>query len=600
MIDNGWIMSYWGGHNGAVACFNYKTSILRVFEIEKLTGLKHLRPYEEVDSNRWSSMLREVCESMLNNEVPLQFEHVIGGIPESRGGYHITEKQLHEVGIEFNTYDILPEHHKAHAYTNIMHTDVDRAVIWAFDAAGDDGPNQFYTFDRYDEDGMIRKIPIYDDDWDGWSEKWFENLTPEESIIEKRRILRQNPGNSYWKRGAYSLGKIARNTYHTADLPGKIMGASAFGKSENIDTEKFLQEERELEDYVRYPERRSEMIERQSLISPFQGNSWIPPFNHKDLTFQEECDRSLFIQQRFEEETITRLESTDMIRLIKENGNTLLLSGGCALNVVMNQKLQEKYDIRIEVPPVPNDIGIAVGLVMRYVYQEGLISRETKVDTTFAGPYISENNWFDKTKDFSEELLEYKNRYINHHTIGDVNNVAQLLKDGHIVGMVQGRSECGLRALGARSILCDASYPDMKDKINKVKRREPYRPFAPMCKVEDAPKYFDSPWYDNLAHMNINVTVKEEYRNKLRSITHVDGTARLQTVDTDYPLVYNLLDAHGGVLLNTSFNVAGKPILNTFTDAFKILESSEMDYLVIYDHVNDKYAIFTSKLENGY
>jgi predicted NodU family carbamoyl transferase len=149
--------------------------------------------------------------------------------------------------------------------------------------------------------------------------------------------------------------------------------------------------------------------------------------------------------------------------------------------------------------------------------------------------------------------------------------------------------EHGPRALGNRSILCNPSIAKMKDILNaKVKHREYYRPFAPMVRLEDVSEYFE--WEGESRWMTFCPKVKKEWRKKLPSITHVDNTARIQTVTKEQnPWVYELLTKFKektgvGVLLNTSFNVNGKPILNTVRDAFHILGTSEMDGLVIEDN----------------
>ena len=602
MIDNGWLMAYHGGHNTSVACFNYKTKEFKVFEAEKLTGHKHLRMYEDHGGIRWANIAEEITCAMVANGVPLEFEHICAGLPEKNLHFHLDRDDLKHFGITCNTIEGFPGHHWCHAYTNIMFTQYDRAIIWAFDAYGDDGPQQFYSFDR-NRKNMVEHINIYDSDWDGWNEQWFID-NPGRGTLDyrKRKIKDHNIGSDYWRMGDYLLGKISRGTSFTDDIPGKVMGASAFGQG--YDRRKLWSEFISFRDGLKYKLRRNEFIGKQRVKNPFDGNNWMQSqvVSPNDLSFQEECNRSQFIQDTFETAVKTRLESTDMIRRIKEHDNIMLMSGGCSLNVVMNQKLQDLYDIKVEVCPQPNDVGIATGMLMRYVFENGLIPNDTRVDPTYAGPYVSDNNfWYRKEGvTFSDEMKMYKQQYEGFYEVADVHRVAELLREGNIIGMVQGPAEVGMRALGARSILCDASFPDMKDKINKVKRREPYRPFAPMCKVEDAPKYFESKFYDNLGHMNINVNVRDEYKDQLKSITHVDGTARLQTVDKKHRLIYGLLDAHGGVLLNTSFNVAGKPILNTFIEAFKILEQSEMDYLAILDHVKKQYVIFRPRLEHGY
>jgi carbamoyltransferase len=162
------------------------------------------------------------------------------------------------------------------------------------------------------------------------------------------------------------------------------------------------------------------------------------------------------------------------------------------------------------------------------------------------------------------------------------------LIEGKIVGIVQGQAEHGPRALGHRSIICNPSIPEMKDTLNaKVKNREWYIPFAPVVRLEDVSKYFefegDSRW------MSFCPKVREEWREKLAAITHVDFTARVQTVTKEQnEFLYNLLtefnDKTGiGVLLNTSFNVNGKPILSTYKDAFEIYNKTQLDCLLLED-----------------
>jgi carbamoyltransferase len=167
--------------------------------------------------------------------------------------------------------------------------------------------------------------------------------------------------------------------------------------------------------------------------------------------------------------------------------------------------------------------------------------------------------------------------------------LAQDLLEGKIVGVARGKAEHGARALGNRSILCNPSIPDMKDTLNeKVKHREWYRPFAPVVRLEDVSKYFE--WEGESRWMSFCPKVKEEWREKLAAITHIDGTARVQTVTREqnewlYDLLTEFDRINGvGVLLNTSFNVDGKPILSSIKDAFKILESTQMDGLVIENY----------------
>jgi carbamoyltransferase len=170
----------------------------------------------------------------------------------------------------------------------------------------------------------------------------------------------------------------------------------------------------------------------------------------------------------------------------------------------------------------------------------------------------------------------------------DMKEVVQDLSEGKIVGVVRGRSEHGPRALGNRSIICNPSFPEMKDILNaKVKHREWYRPFAPVVRLEDVNKYFE--WTTDSRWMSFAPVVKKRWRKKLAAITHVDNTARVQTVTREQnPWLYDLITAFEkktgvGVVLNTSFNVNGMPILTTLKDAFYVFEHTEMDTLIIED-----------------
>ena len=268
---------------------------------------------------------------------------------------------------------------------------------------------------------------------------------------------------------------------------------------------------------------------------------------------------------------------------IKKYNNNVVLCGGTALNVLANQKLRKTFpELNFYVPSNPHDGGLAFGALWHYLAKHEVIDRNN-YKITYSGAEIQDK------KNLSKIIDDYS----DWHKIVDLKFIATLLRQGKIIGFINGNSEIGPRALGNRSILADASFPDIKDKINvNVKRREVYRPFAPACIEEDAPKYFDSPTFDNMEAMQYVVDVKPEYQEKLSAITHADGTARLQVVKRENNEVfYDLIKEHGGVLLNTSFNLAGKPILNRYRDAIRFWRNSKLDCVVIRDD-NGKYHLF--------
>ena len=250
------------------------------------------------------------------------------------------------------------------------------------------------------------------------------------------------------------------------------------------------------------------------------------------------------------------------------------MTGGCALNVLVNEQLKKHTNRQIYVPPNPHDGSLSLGHMFLYK------KPEKNVNITYAGLPLTDKELF------PEYIEKYNARKI------DKKELAQLIKDGNIIGLVYGDSEVGPRALGNRSIVCDPNIREMKDILNtKVKFREWYRPFAPFCKKEDASKYFESRNFDNLEYMSYAPKVKDEYVENLPSITHIDNTARLQTVtEESHPEFYELLTEFGkisetNVLLNTSFNIRGYPILSSIEDALYALNNTKMDYVVIEDYL---------------
>jgi carbamoyltransferase len=253
----------------------------------------------------------------------------------------------------------------------------------------------------------------------------------------------------------------------------------------------------------------------------------------------------------------------------------IILVGGCALNIILNTRLKKELNRDIFVPPNPNDCGIASGLILNY------LKPNEPVDLTYSGVNV-----------LDEDLLM---NYVEDSWMKQL-NISEVINDlvsGKIIGVVRGNSEHGPRALGNRSIICYPIFRGMKDILNqKVKNREWYRPFAPVVRLEDVSKYFDfsgeSRW------MSFCPKVRDEWREKLSSITHVDGTARVQTVTREqnewlYDLLTELDKKTGiGVLLNTSFNVNGKPILSKYSDAINVYQNSNMDCLILENFYRKK------------
>lgn len=268
------------------------------------------------------------------------------------------------------------------------------------------------------------------------------------------------------------------------------------------------------------------------------------------------------------------------------NSKNLCLAGGVALNCVANSKILARTPFEgIFIQPAAGDAGGAVG-VAYHIYNSLLEHERNYISRdAFLGPEFTD-----------AEIAEYLDglgiRYTRHSREELIRETARLIGEQNVVGWFQGRMEWGPRALGNRSILADARNPENQSKVNlKIKFRESFRPFAPAVLLERSSEYFEidrpSPY------MLLTAQVRAEKRH-IPAVTHVDGSARLQTVERkDNPLFYDLIgefDRQTGcpLLINTSFNVRGEPIVCTPHDAFKCFMRTKMDYLVMGSYLLDK------------
>lgn len=266
----------------------------------------------------------------------------------------------------------------------------------------------------------------------------------------------------------------------------------------------------------------------------------------------------------------------------------LCIAGGTALNSVMNGKLLKEGPFKdIFVQPAANDAGTCIGSAY-YIYNSILNQpRNFVFNTAYLGPQFGneEIRTFLDNNGIQYQYFEKEDELLV--------NAAKLIADGNVIGWFQGRMELGPRALGARSILADPRRPDMQDILNlKVKHREGFRPFAPSVLEEYASEYFEcdrpSPY------MLFVVDVKKDKQKTVPAITHVDGTARFQTVNKHQsPRYWKLIKKFQEltsvpVVVNTSFNVMGEPIVCTPGEAYTCFESTGIDYLVMENFIIEK------------
>jgi carbamoyltransferase len=280
------------------------------------------------------------------------------------------------------------------------------------------------------------------------------------------------------------------------------------------------------------------------------------------------------------QQTTERIGSHLFDLLYRETGwRDFCLAGGVGLNAKMNGELLAHPAVRrLYVPPVANDPGGAIGAA--YLLHARLTGKRPQpIPHAYYGPQYD--------NDAIRAVLEETG--VRYEACDDVaGRGAELLAAGNIVGWFQGRMEMGPRALGNRSILAHPSYPSMKEAVNnRVKHREPWRPFGPSVISAERERYF--PGGPDAPFMTKALRTTDAGRRDLTAAVHVDGTARAQTVtETANPLYYSLIHAFGkatGVygVLNTSFNLKGQPIVNTPRQAVEMFRQSGMDFLIIGD-----------------
>jgi len=394
----------------------------------------------------------------------------------------------------------------------------------------------------------------------------------------------------YKKHYPHSLGVLyAAVTYFLGcrvnSGEGKIMGLAPYGNPDVY--------YKEFKKILKLKPNGNYELDLSYFVFPFKRDKWISdkfvnifgPISPKDT---EPTDRHRNIAaalQKVLEEGVLHVANELHKRVGVDN---ICLAGGVALNCVANGKILKKTPFkRIFVQPAASDAGAAIGAALYYYYaiaKKGKGQLHPHQKSTYLGPEFTES-------DYVSAINAYGLKYKKSDDISGES--ARLLSDGKILGWFQGAMEFGPRALGNRSIIT-APYPaEMKDILNsRVKHRESYRPFAPSILREKCSEYFDSDHESPYMLLAYNTHLQK--RESVAAIVHVDGTGRVQTVTEETnPRYYRLISEFEKltgrpVILNTSFNVRGEPIVCEPEDAIKCFLKTKMDYLILGDYVIDK------------
>ena len=347
---------------------------------------------------------------------------------------------------------------------------------------------------------------------------------------------------------------------------GKTMGLSAYG-APNPNLPDLFQNDTANKDLIK-------------AFYPYKAELNTNKYNILDVLESADQDMAFKVQEETQEQVLKLIiKASEM-----SNNKNVVLSGGYALNCVSNyyylDKLKE-HDINLYVEPNSSDAGTATGAALLYHYRKGDINKRERIESLYLGPE-QEYTGYDVF-----QIIDSYNGQVNDASYKEI---AELIKEGNIVAIFQGRSENGPRALGNRSILFNPTIKNGKDIVNKVKKREWFRPFAASVMKEYAHDWFDMKGLKESPHMMYAVDVKEDKKNLIPAVLHVDDTCRIQTVNKNvnehyYNLIEEFYKLTGiPLLFNTSLNLAGDPLAETLDDVMKILTDSEMEYCYMPEH----------------
>ena len=446
---------------------------------------------------------------------------------------------------------IFPDHHMSHAAHTFFTSSFDEAAILTVDGVGEWSTTTFGT-------GKDTNIKLTNDI------RWPHSL------------------GLFYSAFTYFLGfKVNEGEY-------KLMGLSSYGKPKYYD--KILNElidvkkDGSIHLNMKYF---SFTYDKYMTNQNFSDVFGISPRKHDEKTEQIHYDIGASAQLVLEDILLKMVNHVHN----KTKMKNLCLGGGVALNGVANYRiLKEGPFENLHIPPSPGDAGSAVGCAQYLYYCNAKNKRileksaERIVNNIYVGPEYSNDeikSFLDKNK-IPCEFLEREQL---------LRNTAKLISEGSIIGWYQGKMEWGPRALGNRSILADPRDEKMKDVLNeKIKHRESFRPFAPSILEEYVSEYFDmdrpSPY--------MLLVAKVKKPDKIPAVTHIDGTGRLQSVSKEVnPLYYDLINefyklTDVPVIINTSMNVMGEPIVNTPEHAHNMILKTDMDYLVMGNYLVKK------------
>lgn len=407
-----------------------------------------------------------------------------------------------------------------------------------------------YAFTYTHQNDLIISI-----DGGGDEEDCFKLFRWENHRLNLLKEVKLNLGTPYRVLGLLSdeIKSIPTFEYETnLHLPGKIMGLAPLG---NIEPN-YIEAIRRF--YVMFRKDKTTIYEKlKSLLDELQIGY------DSNLKVDKHTTRNILqtSQKVFED-----LFFENVKEIFNDKYKRILLVGGCSLNIKLNTEVYTRTQKEVFVSPVSGDCGISLGASL------------SDMDLSKFKPF---NNAFIGLK-YSGDISYYIRK--NNPKRITTRELTEELANGKIIATMIDRIEAGARSLGNRSLLANPLQKGIKDKLNEIKEREFFRPVAPIVTQEMQDIYFEK--VPSSRYMSFSPKIKPEYKTQLPEIVHYDGTCRIQTVTKEDGFIYELVKEFGKItrteiLINTSFNIKGKPILNNLKDAFELLETTAIDGLYI-------------------
>ena len=531
------VLTIFGGGHDSSATFVVDGKVERYLKEERYTGVKH-------DTSH-----NAIIDTIINNNLLGNVDYIMPVNQLDRTDAIKLNNILQSFAPEAKIFNPLNEHHLFHASNAFYNSGFEESLVIVIDAAGAEFSKKHLK--TYECDSVylatypnkfekLYKGYATDGEFKGRDVKKIFNYC--EYQIRDINSGWANIGNLY-NSAALAMGQTLQDC-------GKAMGLSSYGNPiPKINLSGFDA----LKSITEY------FNDNLQFLSVLYGDQ---DRYHLDITennYQKYADYCYEVQQECMNQVI------DLVRKYtrKTGVKKVCLSGGYAMNIVTNYELTQEFpEIEFFFEPLCNDGGISVGAAM-YMYRT--VSKDKTIHPIETTSYHGVNH----------DITSYTGVTV------DTKEVVDLLYQNKSVAVFYGQAEAGERALGNRSILFNALNPDARDIVNKIKKREWYRPFAAMVLEEDAHLYFENAIPSRF--MTLSFPVKSDI---IPGVTHVDGTCRVQTVASGhmYDILREFKNLTGhGILLNTSFNLAGQPLVETAEEALKTLNESTLDYVWFYE-----------------